>query len=58
MKDINDIYKKKQYLVAVYESGEKDLCENVRDLLVNNKRRTAEREVQREIRQRASAPER
>ena len=58
LKDIYDIYKKKKYLVAVYESGEKDLYENVRDLLVYNKRRTAEREVQREKRQRASAPER
>ena len=58
LKDIYDSYKKKKYLVAVYESGEKDLYENVRDLLVYNKRRTAEREVQREKRQRASALER
>ena len=58
LKDIYDTYKKKKYLIAVYESGEKDLYENVRDLLVYNKRRTAEREVQREKRQRASAPER
>jgi len=57
-KDIYDMYKKKKYLVAVYESGEKDLYENVRDLLVYNKRRTAEREVQREKKQRAAAPER
>ena len=37
LKDIYDMYKKKKYLVAVYESGEKDLYENVRDLLVYNK---------------------
>ena len=58
LKDIYDIYKKKKYLVAVYESGDKDLYENVRDLLVFNKRRSVEREVRREKRQRASEPER
>ena len=58
LKDIYDMYKKKKYLVAVYESGEKDLYENVRDLLVYNKRRSAEREVQREKKQRTAAPER
>ena len=58
LKDIYDIYKKKKYLVAVYESGEKDLYENVRDLLVYNKRRSAEREVQLAKRQRMAAPER
>ena len=58
LKDIYDMYKKKRYLVTVYESGDKGLYENVRDLLVYNKRRTAEREVQREKKQRAAAPER
>ncbi len=58
LKDIYDACKKKKYLVAVYESGEKDLYENVRDLLVFNKRRSAEREVQREKKQRTTAPER
>ena len=58
LKDIYDMYKKKKYLVAVYASGEKDLYENVRDLLVYNKRRSAEREVQREKKQRAAAQER
>ena len=58
LKDIYDMYKKKKYLVAVYESGEKDLYENVRDLLVYNKRRSAEREVQREKKRRAAVPER
>ena len=57
LKDIYDMYKKKKYLVAVYESGEKDLYENVRDLLVYNKRRSAEREVQRE-KKRTAAQER
>ena len=58
LKDIYNIYKKKKYLVAVYESGEKDLYENVRDLLVYNKRCSAEREVQLAKRQRMATPER
>ena len=58
LKDIYDAYKNEKYLVAVYESGEKDLYENVRDILVFNKRRTAEQEVQREKIQRKSAQER
>lgn len=58
LKDIYDMYNKKKYLVAVYESGEKDLYENVRELLVYNKRRSAEREVQREKKQRTAAQER
>ena len=48
LKDIYDKFKKKKYLVAVYESGEQDLYQNTLDLLKWNKRRSAELEVQRE----------
>ena len=33
LKDIYDKYKKKKYLVAVFESGEKDLYQGTLDLL-------------------------
>ena len=52
LKDIYDKFKKKKYLVAVYESGEKDLYQGTLDLLAYNKRRCAELEVQREKKQR------
>ncbi len=45
---LNDIYKKykeKKYLVAVFESGEKDLYQGTLDLLAYNKRRIPELEV-------------
>ena len=58
LKDIYDIYKKKKYLVAVFESGEKDLYQGTLDLLAYNKRRCAELEVQREKNQRTAAAER
>ncbi len=58
LKDIYDKYKKKKYLVAVYESGEKDLYQGTLDLLAYNKRRSAELEVQREKKRRAAAVER
>lgn len=45
LKTIYHFFKKKNYLVAVYESGEKNLCENVSALLIYNKRRSAEMEV-------------
>ena len=48
LKDIYDKYKKKKYLVAVFESGEKDLYQGTLDLLAYNKRRCAELEVQKE----------
>lgn len=48
LKDIYDKFHKKKYLVAVFESGEKDLYQGTRDLLAYNKRRCAELEVQRE----------
>ena len=52
LKDIYDKFKKKKYLVAVFESGEKDLYPGTLDLLAYNKRRCAELEVQREKKQR------
>ena len=47
-------YKKKKYFVAVFESGEKDLYQGTLDLLAYNKRRSAELEVQKEKKKRAS----
>ena len=58
LKDIYDKYKKKKYLVAVFESGEKDLYQGTLDLLAYNKRRCAELEVQREKKQHTAAAER
>lgn len=52
LKTIYDKFKKKKYLVAVFESGEKDLYQGTLDLLAYNKRRCAELEVQREKKQR------
>ena len=40
-------YKAKKYLVAVFESGEGDLYELTRDLLLFNRRRLAELELRR-----------
>ena len=57
LEDIYDKYKKKKYLVAVFESGEKDLYQGTLDLLVYNKRRYAELEVQREKKQRSAVAE-
>ncbi|MCD8192102.1 MAG: hypothetical protein LUD55_04835 [Oscillospiraceae bacterium] len=55
LKDIYDIFNKKKYLVAVFESGEKDLYQGTLDLLAYNKRRCAEAEVQREKKLQRSA---
>ena len=41
-------YHEQKYLVAVYMSGEQDLYENTRDLLLYNRRRSAEKEVRAE----------
>ena len=43
-------FKQKQYMVAVFESGSRDLYRSTLDLLTYNKRRCAELEVQREKR--------
>ena len=48
LKGIYDKYKKKKYLVAVFESGERDLYPATLELLAYNKRRSAELEVYRE----------
>ena len=39
-------YKAQNYLVAVFYSGEGDLYQQTRDLLLYNRRRAAEKEVQ------------
>ena len=48
LQGIYDTYKKKKYLVAVFESGSGDLYEQPRNLLLYNRQRMAEQEVQRE----------
>ena len=58
LKDTYDKYKKKKYLVAVFESREKDLYQGTLDLLAYNTRRCAELEVPREKKQRTAAAER
>ena len=44
-------------MVAVFESGKGDLYENTRDLLLFNRRRSAEKAVQQEKKQRAVSME-
>lgn len=44
-------YKAQNYLVAVFYSGEEDLYQQTRDLLLYNRRRAAEKEVQEQRRQ-------
>ena len=48
LQSVYGTYKKKKYLVAVFESGNGDLYEQTRDLLLYNRQRLAEQEVQRE----------
>ncbi len=55
LKGIFDKYKRKKYLVAVFESGGKELYQETLELLSYNKRRCAELEVQREKLLRAAA---
>ena len=45
LKEKFERYKKENYLVAVFESGEKDLYQGTLDLLAYNKRRIPELEV-------------
>ena len=47
LKDIYAEYKKKKYLVGVFESGQGDLYENTLALLSYNRKRLAQKEVQR-----------
>lgn len=42
-----DKYKKKKYMVAVFESGEKDLCQGTLELLAYNRKLSAQKQVQR-----------
>ena len=48
LKPIYQKYKDQKYLVAVFLSGEEDLYQQTRDLLLYNRRRLAEKEVQAE----------
>lgn len=48
LKRLYDEYKKKKYLVAVFESGDGDLYQSTLELLSYNKKRCAEIEVNRE----------
>lgn len=41
-----DKYKKKKYMVAVFESGEKDLYKGTLDLLAYNRKLSAQKQVQ------------
>ena len=50
LKPICQEYKEQKYLVAVFLSGEEDLYQQTRDLLLYNRRRQAEKEVQAEKR--------
>lgn len=58
LEEIYREYQQKKYLVAVFESGSQDLYQNTLDLLRYNRRRSAEREVLREKKQRATGRER
>lgn len=58
LKEIYAKYKTKKYMVAVFESGKGDLYENTRDLLLFNRRRSAEKAVQQAKKQRAAGMER
>ena len=48
LQSVYDTYKKKKYLVAVFESGNCDLYAQTRDLLLYNRQRMAEQEIRRE----------
>ncbi len=50
LKPIYQEYKEQKYLVAVFLSGEEDLYQQTRDLLLYSRRRQAEKEVQAEKR--------
>ncbi|MCD8341873.1 MAG: hypothetical protein LUC87_06930 [Clostridiales bacterium] len=54
LRDIYAEYKKKKYLVVVYQSGSRDLYESTLALLAYNKRRVAELDVQREKQKRTA----
>ena len=58
LKEIYARYQTKKYMVAVFESGKGNLYENMRDLLLCNRRRSAEKAVQQAKKQRAAGMER
>lgn len=58
LKEIYAKYKAKKYMVAVFESGKGNLYENTRDLLLYNRRRSAEKTVQQAKKQQTAAMER
>ena len=57
LKELFGQYKEQKYLVAVFESGERDLYHNTLDLLIYNKRRSAQLAVQREKRRQTPSTE-
>ena len=48
LKPIYKKYKAKKYLVAVFHSGKENMMESIRDLLIYNKTRLRELEMERE----------
>lgn len=48
LKPLYQEFEAKKFLVAVFESGQRDLAEATSDLLCYNRRRSAEREVEQE----------
>ena len=56
LQKIYDKYKEKKYLVAVFESGDGDLYQDMLDLLVFNRKRMAQKEVEREKAANAAKP--
>jgi len=48
LKPLYQKYKAQKYLVAVFESGDRDLADATSDLLCYNRKRLAEMEVQRQ----------
>ena len=57
LKSLYAQYKKKKYMVAVFESGEQDLYQNTLALLSYNKRRIPELEIMREKQMRQAVAE-
>lgn len=57
LKPLYTQYKKKKYMVAVFESGEQDLYQNTLALLSYNKRRIPELEMMREKQMRQAVAE-
>ena len=58
LKEIYARYQTNKYIGALFESGKGNLYENMRDLLLFNRRRSAEKAVQQAKKQRAAGMER